>query len=617
MINQNSTAFRLLVLILLAAFCFAAAVSAQDKKTPETTSDGDGVGETVFMPMGITSSTTDDDDSKVTGATVRGRLVYEDTNRPMRYVMITLISGKEGSNIYGSKFVKTDENGNFVIRNVAAGTYIPYVRSEGILNRNSYRFSFRRANPDDKSEQLFEKIEIGGLGDFQIVVAARRGGAISGKILYSDGEVAVGVKVEALRKDGGRFSNISSSYESSDTRVGVAETDDRGVYRISGLPEGQYIVRVIEPFSHGQNSPQMLYNMRENQTSILRTYYPEGENSKDAREMEILPGQEQTGIDIVMPERRLFTLSGKIVKKSDGKPIENFMVSFYRLGERDELVLESRTSTSTFVNKIGEWTLKGLPKGKYRISITQGYVYRDGDQKQKVETFTNMSREIEITDENLTNINFEVPFEATISGTIIVEGGKPLPENARIFASNDATKVTNFSDYDYFGDKKTTDKKETPFRIGKLSEGKYRLGSMAFTIKSATLGGRDVLTSLLDVKEGEDIKGVVIVISVSMGTIKGKVEGFDGKEEALAIAIEAGATFTDQQPRNFNAMVTPTGDFEIKAAPGEYTLVILTRKNQPPPGGDFKTWFENLVKSGQKITVKENETTSVTASLPN
>lgn len=617
MIKQNSILFRSFFVALLAFFWFVSVGSAQDKNDAETT--GDGEGELVAVPMVTVATPTDDDDSKVTGATVRGRLVYEDTNRPMRYVLVTLVQPKDANyGMYGTKFVKTDETGNFVIRNVKAGSYVAYVKSEGILNQDSYKFSYRRANQENKPEEIFEKIEISGLGEFQIVVAARRGGAISGKIVYADGEVAVGVKVEALRKEGEIFSNISSSY-SSGNKVGVAETDDRGYYRIPGLPEGQYIVRVIEPFSHGRNSAAYLYNLRDEQNSILRTYYPEGENSKTAKEMEVLPGQEQAGIDIILPERRLFTLSGRIAKKKDGTPLGNFSVNFYPISERDPRVADSFTGNATASNKNGEWTLKGLPKGKYRITISQGYEYTERAENQKKEAFTNMAREIEITDENLADVNFDVPSEASVVGTVVAEGGKDVPDGIRMMLYNEETMELNYSDYNYEGNKKAPTKKQMAFRIGKMNEGKYRLPAITsntYYVKSATLGGRDVMNSSFEIKEGESLSGLQIVISTNMGTVKGKVSGYDGKTEVVVAVIESGAIFGSMQSKSFSTRIQPSGDFEVKAAPGEYTIVVLTPKNRPQTREEAKTWFENLIKNGQKISVKDNETTNVSVGLP-
>lgn len=620
MFNQNSILFRLFNLILIAVFCFGF-VLAQDTKDSKTTVAEEP--EVILAPeirVASINSNNENDDSKITGATVRGRLIYEDTSRPVRYVMLTLVSDKETYTSYGSKFVKTDENGEFVIKNVKAGTYVAYVKSDGILNQDSYKFSFRQPTKENKPSDKFEKIAISGLGEFQIVVSARRGGAVSGRILYADGESAVGVKVEVLRKENGRFSNTSSVY-GGESGIGSAKTDDRGFYRVAGLPEGQYIVRVIEPVSHNQSSPQLVYTYRENQNSLLRTYFPEGESSKDARELEIFPGQEQTAIDITLPERKLFGISGKIVKKGSNEPLANFSVNFFKISDRDELVAEYYSGSPATSNKAGEWSLKSLPTGKYRITISQGYVYNPNKDAEKNQLkYPSMTKEIEITDKNLADLNFEVPVESSLSGTIVVEGGKDIPPNVRVFAIEEENKQVSSSDGNYSQINNQKPVKEMSFRIGKLSEGKYRLvafNNQTYYLKSVTLGSKDLLNSPLEIKEGEEIKGVHVVLSTNMGTVKGKVAGYDGKEEAFVVLIEANAVFGQVQTKSFSARLASTGDFEAKVAPGEYSIIVATAKNRPQNEAEAKEWFQKLIREGQKITVKDGEITNVSLSMPN
>ena len=615
MYNQNSITLRLFVLTFMIAFGFCF-IPAQDKTV--LTREEPAI---VVRPVGSGSGTLraeEEDDSKVTGATVRGRLIYEDTNRPLRYAMITLVAEQETYNLYSSKFVKTDENGDFVFKNVKPGTYTVYVKSDGVLNQDSYKFSYRRRSKEDQPEDKTEKIEIAGLGEFQVTVAARRGGAISGRILYADGEAAVGVRVEALRRDGSFFSNSSPNY-GGDSGVGRAVTDDRGAYRINGLPEGKYIVRVIEPAGHNAGSAQLFFNSRENQNSILRTYYPEGETSKTARQLDVVPGQEQSSIDITLPERRLFGISGKIVKKGSREPLGNFTVGFYKITERDELVSEPFYGTPATSNKAGEWSLKSLPAGRYRISIAQGYVYNaNRDPNKKTEQFPNLSKEIEIRDDNLTGIDFEVPVEASVAGTIVVEGGRDMPENVRVVVYNEETKET-YSDFNYGENKKAAPQKESAFRIGKLREGKYRLASIGtqnWYLKSATLGGRDVLSSSFEIKEGEALGGLQIVLGTSMGTVRGKVAGYDGKTQTIVAVFEKGAVPGGMQWKYFSTALKATGDFEIKAAPGEYSVIVMTAKNRPKTPEETKKWFEDLTKNGQQITVRENETVNVSLAVP-
>jgi len=618
MLKQNSILFRSFCIFLFTIFCFGLVV-AQD--------DDDGADEpqlTVKAVPAALPNRADEDDSKVTGATVRGRLVYEDTQRPLRYAFVTLVSVKSPSSIYGAKYVKTDENGEFVIKNVKAGTYLAHVKSDGILNQDAYWSALQPGVPvkENRPEDRFEKFEIGGLGEFQIVVAARRGAAITGRIVYADGEAAVGVKVEVLRKEGELFIPLLAGY-------GTAVTDDRGIYRIIGLSEGRYVVRAVEPVSHTPATPQSSYNLRDTPDSIFKTYYPEGDALKDAKEVEVFLGQEQAAIDIALPERRLFTISGRIVKKGSNEPLANFSINFFKIAERDERFsdpyeagLTSGGSSAAVSNKAGEWSLKSLPKGKYRISIRQGYEYRSEKDAQKTRTeYPDMSKEIEITDKNPADLNFEVPVESSITGTITVEGGKALPGTGGVFVIEEKSKASGFSDaFSANGNDDDQKLNVRSFRIGKLQAGNYQVSysNENYYAKSITLNGRDVMSSTFELREGEKLSGLRIVAASDMGTVKGEVAGYDGKQPAGVFLVRTGLNFEQlRYGGTFFGQIMPDGKFEVKAAPGEFQVVVFRFRPQPKDEAEAREWFEKLAREAPKVTVKDGETVNISVSLPN
>lgn len=612
---KNQTLQRLLMLfIIISAACVFSFAQNEEVVT-----------ETIAVATSTLSRDSEEDDTKITGATVRGRVVYEDTGRPVRYALVTLVGDKSDlySN-YSLKYVKTDENGEFVIKNVKAGTYLPYIKSEGILNRDSYNFSFRSMPKDKNPSDLYEKLTVSGLAEFQINIAAKRGAAIGGRITYADGEAAVGVIVEVLKKTGETFSNSSSTYN-SESSLGKMKTDDRGVYRISGLPEGIYLVRVIEPISHNVNKADYAYNYRDNQGSILKTYFPTGDDSTKAKEIELLAGQEESSIDIAIPERQLFGIAGKIVQKANGQPIEKMNVSFYKIIDTEQKAIDfAYQGISVYSNKLGEWRLKGLPKGKYRILVSQGgYSYTSESQREvqeKQKQFPTVSKDIEITDKNIDDLVFEMPSEASINGTVVVEGGKTMPPDVRLYAINAETGETTFSDYNYSTKKQEENPqqaKEKAFRIGRMKEGKYRLvfSDRSYYVKSVSGGGTDSGGQVVEVKEGEELKGIQVVLASDFGTVKGKVDNFEAKE-AFVIMVKTGLSLEQAPSSTFSGGIKPNGEYEIKASPGEYSIFIFTPVMRPKPGANPKEFMQNMLKNAEKITVKANETTNFNLKMP-
>lgn len=555
-----------------------------------------------------------EDEDKVTGATLRGRIVYEDSGRPVRYALVSLVRDEKEKRQdgfysgYSAKYVKTDENGEFVIKYVGAESYHPLVKFEGILNRNSYRIIQKSGDEED----IFEKITVSGLGEIPVFIRAKRGGAISGRVFYADGEVGVGVKVEALKKTQEKFQ--SSNPYNSEASIGTVTTDDRGAYRFSGLPAGQYIVRVIEPVSHKLDKADYDFNYPGAEPSnILRTYFPEGENSKDAKILDVERGQEQAEININLPDRKLFSVSGRVVLKKNQQPLKDFEVRFVKFSDFDDAVIgDFNRGSSVSTDKEGLWLLKSLPKGKYRITAFQGYVYR-ADQKEKTPDYPSITKEIEITDKDLSETIFEIPAESSLSGTITFEGGKDVPNDVSLFIINSETRNA-VSTYDYMksGEKSLQSTKQKLFRVGKLTGGKYNLNWSynEFYIKSATLGGKDILNNPFEIGEGEEIKDAQIVLAGDFGKFKGRVDNLEPNVRTFVVLVKNGINQQGMTIPSFSAPVKADGEFEFKAAPGEYKTIAVKESNYPKNEADFREWFENLIKNASTVTIRADETST-------
>jgi len=621
MFNRSLFWFRptLKLILLLNLFSFGHIfIYAQDAAPPppppppiSIRPSGNGIGSGVGYGY-----SDDEDDTKVTGATVRGRVFYEDTSRPARFIAIGLVSDSaEFYNSYSAKYVKTDANGEFVIKNVKPGTYLPIIKSDGILTPEVVK----KTAKDEYDQPFFEKVTINGLGEIQIMVRAKRGGAVSGRIQYADGESAVGVKVEILKKQSERYGNVTPGY--GEQSVGSAETDDRGIYRLTGLPAGTYIVRVIEPFSHGVSRAQYGYSLRnQEQRSLLRTYYPEGESSKTAKELEVALGQEQSDINITLPERQLFDLTGKIVSKKDKQPLENFTVSFYKQTDLDTGLVTNYEAGSANANKLGDWTLKNLPKGKYRVTVSQNYIYRQKDSTEKQTEYPNVTREFEITDKNIDDIVFEIPIASSLSGTIVTEDGKTAPQ-AVVFAFDEKTKqnFSSLNNYVQNSDKTKQSDRIKSFQISKMVAGSYKLSlaSNEYYLKSITLNGRDVTNSAIEVGEGEDLSGVQIVVSTEMGTIKGKVNNFKAETRMIAVALSPKFDVADLRGNTFSGAIGANGEFQIKTKPGEYAVIVFSFENRPRTADEAESFLRKAVENAPKVTVKSNETSNVSLEMPN
>jgi Carboxypeptidase regulatory-like domain len=569
------------------------------------------------------SAAEEDDDGKLTAATIRGKVVYEDTGRPLRFVAIGFIKTDDVTNTYTTKFVKTDENGDFVIKNVKAGSFYAIIKSDGILNPTSFTNQLRQADKKAGIENLFEKTEVAGLGEFQVLIRAKRGGSIIGRVNYADGEVAVGVKVEALIKNNNSFQPTSYG----DFSVGTTTTDDRGFYRFAGLPDGKYIVRVTEPVSHKETKASLWEATRGGygqESQMLVTYYPDSEKADKATQIDVGIGQEQSEINFNLPERKLFRVTGKVVGKQDLQPLKNFDLFLYKVREPDNSSEQGNvrialptSSIAVKTDSVGNWAVRSLLKGKYEIRVSQPYVYQDPNKQsaEKPAIYPAIVKEIEITDKDISDFNIEIPLESSISGVFVSEDGKPLPKNLNFYASTDDRK--GFGSTSNYGDERSDSDNLKTFKIGKLIAGKYKIfvTTQEFYITAIKAGGSDVTT--IELKEGEEIKNVQIVLSNKTGTLKGKVDGYDPKDRAVVLMIKSNTKLGEiRNVDSKTASINPKGEFEIRSKAGEYSIVIITDKNNPKTEADIKDWLETTVKAAPKVEIKIGQIANVTLKMP-
>ncbi|HZH35263.1 MAG TPA: carboxypeptidase regulatory-like domain-containing protein, partial [Pyrinomonadaceae bacterium] len=314
--------------------------------------------------------------------TIRGRAVYEDTGRPVRRASIMLMNSKGGGRELSAI---TDNNGAFEVRNATEGRYYAVINSPGVLTPVAY-FDFAAASEREgmasgleEAKTLFDEINVGaGGGTIDVFVRAKRGGAVGGRIMYADGDPAIGVKVEVLRKKDEKYlsiiPNLTEIFAAAmGGSAGGGKTDDRGIYRISGLPPGDYIVRVTEPASHRDSDDRgrgMFGPIGLGVSSLVSTYHPDVSDSKQAAVIKLEAGQEAAEVNITIPERLFQDVLGKVVARGNRQPVRGARISLLR---KDDTVSffdrlnEEGPGSGEATDEQGTFFFKELPPGNYLL----------------------------------------------------------------------------------------------------------------------------------------------------------------------------------------------------------------------------------------------------------
>lgn len=579
-------------------------------------------------------------------STVRGRVYYEDTGRAVKRSSIMLITkdsrGREMSGL-------TDNNGRFEIKNVLAGTYYAFVNAPGVVSPLAYADISKPKNDGiDEAVEGFPAIVVSGIGDLDVEVPARRGGAISGRVMYADGDAAIGVRVEILRKVKDKFVPVISNFSAifSIMSGGGFQTDDRGFYRFSGLPNGEYIVKVTENASHGDGGSRSYSPFDESMfgaSSLLTMFYPDVLTTEKAQIVNIVAGQEMSEINVYIPERDLYAVAGKVIAAADKSAIKNAKIYLKKIGDDTTSIFNDggRRRTEGSSDERGIWNFKEIPKGTYTLVVQPPDPMYDEAGIYASNTMSSISSnrtmptapskprlakktlEIVIEDKNLAEITVELGYGATVSGTVKTENNQEMPNNVTITVTQEddaeiksATSVYN-SNY-----KENPQKPNHDFKIEGAASGKTLLNVSIsddnFYVKSAMYNGTDLLVSPIDLREGEFVRNVQIVISRGVGTLKGTVADADKQPVKRAEFSLVPVDAAKRKNAVFYRNVTTEADgaFEVKAAPGEYAIVFYDKTLAVEKGEERDRQLDQIVKNAVKVTLKSNETEKISLTMP-
>jgi hypothetical protein len=555
------------------------------------------------------------EERKVAKSSIRGRVIYEDNGKPVRRAEVYLLRADTLSPD-GSKAL-TDDNGEFLMHEVAAGDYYFSIDVPGVLNPNDYEGFSGKGSEEIKVSQtklglFFKKIVTDGVNELQPVVLAKRAGTISGRVTYADGDPAPGLKVEALRKTAERFEGSRSTEQGS---VGSTKTDDRGHYRFTGLPPGEYIVFLREKADHTSTVKNISYGS--DRESELKTYFPGVATATEAKPLEITAGRQQEGVDLIIPDRKFYKLAGVVLSKADKKPLKGMRVTLQRADSNDLLEYGNITRLTVMTDEEGKWTLKDMPSGNYRAEIGPLYLYETPYENPTGKTplkFGRAFQEIKLTDVSQEALVTELPNRASVWGTITVDGGKKMPPPAAVVLLQDKYSatgpVTNVEEA-----------KKIDFRIFDALVGDniiyvFLHDDPEFYVKSIKLGSADLMHSKLAVKEGEEIQGIEIVLSDKPGIVKGTTAGAEGTIDFPRVGITpVGKSEIEGQNRFYMVVPDEDGEFERKVAPGEY-FVFFYKGAFPSDDESWEDWYKKQTEGVKKITIKEGETVKVRLDLP-
>jgi hypothetical protein len=423
--------------------------------------------------------------------------------------------GSGGSGTQGRKYFSavTDADSQYRLTGLPAGAYEVSVNLLGVYVPVSQDGQLSRAITLDEGEEARSI-------DFTLA----RGGVITGRLTDAGGTPIIGACVLAntINRDGIR----SLEWGSLHNRKG--KTDDRGVYRIYGLPTDRYRVSAdgSEIGPHGGT-------WRNSGKRYLRVYHPNIVDEKQATIVEVKEASEVAGVDINLGTRRaMYEVSGRVVDAETGKSLSQGQVHSQLLGP--EGYPAENFQVSAKIDSQGKFRFAGLPSGRYGMeffeAFTESEYYPD---KTIVEVKQNKVSDIEVKAKKWGAIKGELVVDASNNQALTPQlaYAKITPE----IEIEEGGKIVFYSSSS--GDSEIGI--DNSFSLSKLKPGIVHLRTSGPNPRPYILrierSGIEIPNGI-KVKSGEVIDGIRLVVAYGKGIIRGQISVVGG-------ALPEGAKF--------------------------------------------------------------------------
>jgi hypothetical protein len=505
---------------------------------------------------------------------IRGRVVTP-FGRPIGGAMIAVSGNGQ------MRTVVADADGRFDAGRFKDGDY--QIES----GRLGYLTPDFRARPGSVPARL---VHVGGdthVHNLELVLA--QGGAIAGTIVDTAGEPFQGVLVRALRlrQDEGRMVATIATWP----RL----TDDRGRYRLFGLPAGSYLIVAALDATESASG-------RSRAPGFAPVYYPGTAHVESAQPVQVELEGETSGTDLTFAVTSTARVTGAAVTSSD-----------HRITGRVSLAVSHRSGSVAaepryaIVGAEGKFEFADVAPGDYVLQV-HGEPVPGVPREFGAEYLT-------VGDSDPPPLEIKTAAGSTLEGRFVADGRASIPMRAQ---SVHAAPM----DID-----RSPPGGRGPDGLAVHDDGRFYLtglfGAMRLTypslpgwyLKSITIAGVDVTDAPFDFGfSDETFADAEIVLSQAGGTISGSIEGASRRRLSPAIVVAfpvdrlswfAGSRYFKQ------ARSREDGSFEVDGLPpGEYFVAAvdaLTTDDWQSPHA-----LEALVPQAMRVTLRERQVQTVT-----
>ena len=423
------------------------------------------------------------------------------------------------------------------------------------------------------------------VGD-SVTLVLVKGGVITGAVTTPEGDPVVGVKVRAqMILDG----NGQPSRYGAALRERI--TDDRGVYRIYGLPTGSYVVMAG---GGGSLWPPSDYD------ADAPTYAPSSTRDT-AAEINVRAGEEITSVDIRYRSEPGHSVSGMATGPQTAEPSGFFINLSSTLDEGSQWNISTHQPPGD-----RGFVFSGIADGDYDVTARSHF--------QTGEWTLSEPKRIKVRGSDITGIELSTKPLAVVSGQLLLEDSRaaeckgkrrPLFAETLVFAwHNEKNKAKDQPQFIWSLGGPSSPDKQGKITLRNLAPGQYHfiprysakywyLNSISLQ-SSAALGPKspranrdvDAARNWTTLKTGDRLSGLIIKLSEGAASLQGKIKIPEGEKPPARLHVYLIPAEREKADDVLRFFAAPVLDGKIQLnnlAPGRYWIVAQAALDGPLP----------------------------------
>jgi protocatechuate 3,4-dioxygenase beta subunit len=368
-------------------------------------------------------------------------------------------------------------------------------------------------------------------------------------------------------------------------------------------------------------------------SSYRTTYYPAATSSSDATVITVRAGEERHGVNLQLALVPTARISGTV--QSPTGNVANLAVRLQPVQSDPGAAVPDLEMGGTVTRPDGSFTFHQVPAGQYLVRIVRmgrseamnrmlagalggGAAPSTAPVAPATATYA-AEQLVTVGDTDVTGVSLVMREGPKVSGRVEFELTPPRTP-AQVIAGG-AVVVTPLSGASGFlggmmGSDPSVLEAEGRFRTLGYPPDKYvigfgRGGRGAVSVKSVTIGGRDMTNAVLELRDA-DVSDVVITVSDRFGTLAGVVRGANGAAATTATAI---VFPVDYRASVSNALVpsrtqivaaSRAGAYAVSGlVPGNYFVVAVD--DADVSDNQDTAFFDALARAATRITVGDAE----------